>query len=351
MKRSLKKITVVSLLFSLAGVIYFTSTIFKKSSPVEHLVWQCSIADYDGNLIRKYPCGQCLFRDNGEIVMQCQNDRLRYLSAQGEALWELPLHVHHMFNWNRSQTEILALSSEVAQEHGESVRYDVLLTINTQGKFTRRFSFWEHRKEIEKELSSDPRSQDVIGTTDENIFKEVPARLEASHANSFYEIGNNVLERLHPAFVSGNFIVNVNHLRRIFIIDKELKKILFSIRLPYKHNIHDAQITPSGHLLVFNNRPFQDDVRASIEVWDLLEGKLLRRYLGDGKHPFVSKTQGGVRLLKDDRTVFSNNAGNVFYLDSKMNLVRTIKVDFVGKSLQGIDVRDVSKFLKENKTL
>ena len=316
----------------------------------DKIVSRCSILSGDRKVLRQYPGHICDFLPDGRLLTYTTR-YLRLLSAENRTLWGIHDHFHHQLQFNRKKDAILAMSSEVHEEEVGKVRYDVLKILDMRGEVQKAFRFYTHRQEL-KRLA---RNKELGSCTD----IEVPGvPFEFSHANSFFEINTNVLAKHIPAFKEGNYLINSNLLGLLFVVDRDLKKILWSFQYPdsLSSNLHDAQILENGHLLVYNNEVSDGQKEYStLDEYDLVARKRVWRYMASPPDSFSAKVGGGVQRLKSGNFFYSDltKVGRFVEVTPQGQQVWSFENPFVDDSgepvyIQQAKVVEVEKFLQAN---
>lgn len=316
-----------------------------------HNVIECSIISMEKKLIKKLPGGQCAFLPDGRVISG-QTTQLSMYSPEGKLLWQKDIGTHHQVNLNLAKSKILTLSSEVNPENKKLVRYDVAMVLDFNGNVTARFRVFEHKQELEKWLPASRR-----GKTYESPQIVPGVSLEYSHANSIYEIPDNPLAKLNPAFAQGNYVLNVSSLRLFLILDKEMKKIIWHAPAAKFHSdlVHDLQVLTNGDLLFFsNNGPRKNDKLSTVYECQPLTGKVVWRWPLKPRPDIASLHSGGAQLLENGNILLSDNTreGVGIEVDRKAKMLwmmpNRLEKDEVPFHFQQIKRYDLTEFLKNN---
>lgn len=270
-----------------------------------HNVIGCRIFSADMNLIRSYAGQTCLFFADGRFLSSNKRE-LKFFDANMNLLWSKTLHVHHQLNPSNDGKAVLVMSSEVKslpiKGVPADVRMDRLVVFDRNGKEVKNFSFFNHRAAFER-LLEDRGGIETFGFDwDKDIYPDL--KWEQSHANSFYEIPIGTKSSI-SAFRAGNYIVNANDLGLVFILDRQLKNILWHDFLgPKARLVHDAQVLKNGNILLYRNSE-PKRWKSTLEEYDPVLRKIVWQYPQSAKPSFYSQYGGGVQLLENGNILFN----------------------------------------------
>lgn len=295
---------------------------------------------------RVLPGERCLFLENGDYI-SATGTTLRYYSGTGEVRWELNGHFHHQMNFTNDRKRILVISSVLGSMQREQVkRYDRLIVIGLDGKVTSSLDLHIALEAAgAKSISVNNRFGDVVA-----------AELEGSHVNSFYEIPDLRKSSAPDWLKNATYVVNgLNH--GVMFIDKDLKKILRIWKSPFSffHNVHDAQITPSGSLIYFNNNSAAGSATmlySSVDEIDLRSGYRTLEIKAEPEVFFFSRHSGGVQVLTQDLIMFSHAiAGYFVYSRQKRKIIFAGHAPYINReqlvTAQQIKIEDLTEFVKK----
>lgn len=326
---------------------------------------RCTILNMSGDVLRTFPGSRCVFLPDGS-VLSGKARTLTFYDSSMTQLWQLPMENHHQINLSLDGKLFLVMTSSLRQRETLKVRYDRLEVMDRTGKRLKYFDFYDHYEDINRRIGKRKAPYVLIG---ESMREHVPedVKYEFSHANSFYEIPSNSNENKHAAFKKGNFIVNVNVADSegiLLILDKDLKKILWSMKQPKTKNnltsLHDVQFLPSGKLLAYTNlSPQSQGDFSSIDEIDPLTGKVTNLYVDSAPKNFFSPYCGGVQKLDSGHLLISditNEHGRAFEVDKKGKRIWQIDNPQKGTNgkpdiFQQIKREDLEAFLKNNRKL
>lgn len=267
---------------------------------LEHNVIECKIIDMKGKIIKNVGASRCIFLPDGNVVAGSYNKLIFYYPNMTKK-WEKKINTHHQLNLSIDEKQILVMSSTVHKIKNTNTRFDNFIIYDFDGNIIKQSDFFDQQKEILKRTAADRRRTYQIG---DSLKKHAPgADVEFSHANSFYEIDENSISDKHPAFKKGNYIININLLGLVIIMDSNLKTILWSMP-QYTHkelspSWHDVNVLKSGSLLVFNNNSYVVNKKPGTTIDEVnpltLEKKIL--FKKTSPVPFYSEYSGGIQIL------------------------------------------------------
>lgn len=339
----------------MALLVSFAAVAMKPTTP-NAILSGCLIISKDRELIRTHPGLICAYLPSGRFVsLDYNSDKIAFYSKTNMKLWERSGHYHHQLKFSPDRKSLLAMSSSFHTVERKRARYDVLQVLDLEGKTLKEFDFYAHRKQL-KALAPDKAK---FYPRKEASFPKIV--WEFSHANSFYEIQKNDLETAIPAFQSGNYLVNVNLLGLILVLDSKLSKILWSYHYPDNSgdNSHDVQVLANGHLLIYNNDYF-DGVKnySTLDEFDLMNKKLVWRYTASPPEAFHALQGGGIQKLSNGHVLFTDftKPGVIFEIDQASKVVWAgpdifKEADGQPRYVQEAKHSDVSEYLNHNSGL
>jgi hypothetical protein len=346
-------------------LIIFTQICFGKDfsgdqkMPVHNII-ECKIVDMNGKIIKNFGASRCIFLPDGSVVAGSYN-KLGFFNPKMTKRWEKKINTHHQLNLSVDSKQILVMSSTVHKVKNKNIRFDNFIIYDFDGNIIKQSDFFDHQKDLLSRTTPDKRQPLPIG---ESLKKHAPgAELEFSHANSFYEIDENMLGKKHSAFKKGNYIININLLGLVIVMDSNLKTILWSMP-QYTHkglrpSWHDVHVLKSGSLLVFNNNSFVENLKPGTTLDEVnpisLEKKIL--YQATSPELFYSEHSGGIQILPNNNLLITTVTpyGKAMEIDAKTKkVVWTMDNPVIDSSTgkpemyQQIRRLDLSSFLEKN---
>lgn len=319
----------------------------------------CHFIDNEGNVIKKFDGQFCAFLPDGSYAAGSPSG-ITFYKPNGTIKWHRKMNVHHQLNLNLAGDKLLVLSTTVNKFEGKTARFDKLIVLGLDGKKQMSYDFYEHREEFMKLAPREPGNiLAKLKFRDPALPTEV--EWEFSHANSFYEIPDNSAAAKNPAFAKGNFIVNGLGRHTVAVLDKKLKKVLWSQSM-YGHFKHDVQMQESGKILLYSNEnadPKTGKNYSAIHELDPITGETSVLYKADPPEAFNSPWLGGVQRLSNQHLLISDvtNGGRVLEIDGAGKVVWSMNYPFLdsrnGKpaEIQQAKRRDFSSFLKNHRGL
>ena len=214
------------------------------------------------------------------------------------------------------------------------------MVIDSEGKILARASAADYMKQLKEPVKTD--------------FMEKTGGHEETHFNSIYEIPANTLEAKLPWMKRGNIIINSLQ-AGIFVVTPDLSTVLKHMRLDHisgNHTVHDVQVTPEGHFLLFNNivAGRQGPAMSAIQKVDPVSGRVIFEFTALPHGMFYSAGGGGVQELPD--VIFFNHTttGGYVYSKKTKKIIRTMPRLKAGPQgiqwIQEMKLIDASGFLK-----
>lgn len=325
-----------------------------KKNKKQHNVIQCSIFDMQGQIIWHYQADMCLFLNDGRVIV-ARRKSLFMLSQTMDILWEKRFESHHQLNLGLTPDTFLVLGEEYKKWNGKLTKFDTAVVFNFYGQEIKRFSFYDHFREL-GEISNNGNQLWEIRN---DLRRNPDVKYEASHANSFYEIPENRYSRSHQAFKKGNFVINSNIQYLTFIVDKDLKNILWHLDhrtpSPRGDNAHDVQVLENGHLLIYGNED-KDKKYSSLYELDPFKLTLKTLFIGSPPSVFFSETAGGVQKISETTVLYSDltNGNWAYEVETKSPFKRIWSMEFslypppMSNKFQQAKRYDLSGFLEKN---
>ena len=322
-----------------------------------HNVVQCSIYGMDQRLLRQFRGGLCAFLPDGRVAYY-NRQGLTMDDPTGKLLWHRDWVISHQLNLDRSNTHLLTLARDFAPFGENWPESDTALVVDLQGNVVHSFNLAEHWKELEALTPWQNRRKWQFEQD------RSPKWAEFEHANSIYEIPENDLGAVNPAFRAGNYIINALGLDIVFVVDHEMKHLLWGSSLAAIDAIeaHDVQVLPNGHLLYYRNEgpgyagDFHDhDCCSSLVEFDLTKEAPVWTWSG-APELFYSPVMGGVQILDNGNVLFNHGgigiareitrAGEVVWSMRNFNARMFWPLPY-----QQIKRYDLSSFLEHNRNL
>jgi len=319
----------------------------------------CSILDVNGKLLRSFSGEFCRYFPDGKVLLSHGTTGLALYDSEMKLLWERKMHVHHMLR-ETNDHKLLVLSSSVHLFRNVMTRFDKIYKFDMNGNVEGSFDFFANVHDLEN--ANPLLLARGLGPYEWDHVALPEVHWEYSHANSVFEIPLSPAAKSIPAFQAGNIIVNVSSANYILILDKDLKKILYSFT--YLPNFdgdlvtHDVQVLKNGHLLVYvNNRQIGNNYVSTLEEFDQVEKKLVWQFHPKRSAVFNSKFSGGVQILDDGNILYSDTTrgGEVVEINRQGQELMRWSVPWVDPKtskplgLQEAKQLDLSQFLQHNR--
>lgn len=280
----------------------------------KHYILGCTIIDKEGRVLRQYRGGECIFLPNGYVASIRRMD-LRFFNAKMRLMWKKRIEPHHQINSSLDNKHLLVINTRshffpYSRPPSQNVYFDRFSIYDRKGNEVKYFDMYESWQEVAA-LTPVPFSPN------QRIAHGDQVRFEFSHSNSFYEIPENTAASKNHAFDEGNYIINERFRGLILVLDKELKKILWSVRYedlePGWKGAHDVQMQRNGKIILFDNLSFLfSDEKDFSTITELDPLTLKKKILFRAPSPtsFFSKFHGGVQRLSDGGLLITDSALN-----------------------------------------
>lgn len=300
------------ILFTVVIAIFFY---FKKSD--NYYVVSCEVFDLEMELVHHFPGTNCEYFNDGSVLV-AMGSKLTYFNKRMQILWQKNIIVHHSLESSFDQRKILLLANEFKSYNGVLTRFDVIKILDLKtGDELASWSSFDHSDKILKMVTWKYIKEEHPAYWEKNK-DEAPANFEFFHFNSFYEIPKNPKEKELPFIHENNYVVNTG-LGPVLFFDKNLNLLSSVLLNPSPHvNLHDVQVTPEGHLLIYRN--WTQESKSRLELLELPQLKTLWSFSGNRKFSnFFSKSLGSVQQLENGNFFFSDITEGGRILEIKPN--------------------------------
>jgi outer membrane protein assembly factor BamB len=128
------------------------------------------------------------------------------------------------------------------------------------------------------------------------------------HANTIQIVSRPVSEHF-PQVAEGDLLINLRSFDTVLAIDPKPGTVRWARRGTW-HQAHDAELTPQGTLMIFDNRADIGGSEASriLEI-DPRNGAELWSYDGGTAHPFASSIRGTKEVLANGNVLITESTG------------------------------------------
>ena len=124
--------------------------------------------------------------------------------ANNNIIWTSNKYVHHDLKFNSDEKSILVITSEVIKYKNLVVTSDCYSKRDLDKKKLSNWCAKDNIPELEK-MGFNFKPKAFL-----NTFTSEKVNYEISHANSIYEIPQNIGSDTNPAFQAGNYIINLS---------------------------------------------------------------------------------------------------------------------------------------------
>lgn len=264
----------------------------------------CSILDEKRKLIRQYAGTYCAFLPDGSLLQYLLGQKkLSRLDRNGLEVWHRNLMVHHQIKVTKDMESVYTLTAEVINSDLCKVRHDILEILDLKTGTT-KFK-WHVKNHISEFSQNSGYFTTYFARWGGGNFGDY--NCEVTHVNSIDEIAENSLSKKIDAFSEGNFIVNLQGLQHVIIMDKKLKSVLWKFFMGMDHDAHDVQVLSSGEILSYNNRG--NFLKNGILLKTLNpETKLVTWQFPEViQKQFIGPSNGGVQMI-NNKVLFNANS-------------------------------------------
>jgi hypothetical protein len=259
-------------------------------------VWDHAVLVEDGSLL--------VINKFAELLLLDRHSRLR---------WRRPLQVHHDVAVAPDRT-IFAVTREIRQHRGLSVRFDNLEQLGPEGEPISNWSSYRNLGELKRTL--DTRSFldgeiDRLGArqaTDPAAGSKSGESAEAEeklydyfHLNTVSLLPNTELGEKDRRFREGNLLLCFRNVNQLAILDQDSWQIVWSWGEGSLEWPHHPTMTPQGTILVFDNGLFRKHSRV-LEI-DPVSRETIWQYAADPPEEFFSPKKGSAQRLPNGNTL------------------------------------------------
>lgn len=331
----------------------FSTDLAARVGPLEKLkslslINACRIFTLEGKHIKTYPGQICIFLDDGSFI-SAHEKMIRRISKDNEILWEMAGHFHHQVNLTPDKQRILALSSDATIGAVEKQRQDKFIIFSLDGKILH-----EQKADFLFKEANVPFKELPLPSA---LARQMNARNEISHFNSFYEIPALTNKSPAPFIKTGNIIVNSLEFG-LFILSPDLSKVLHHtlFKNSLDHHVHDVQVNRNGNFIYFNNLASGISESEKIlyrhsEINEIhpLTHRIVNTFSGSPKQLFHSAICGNIQELSNDLWLFTHFlAGTFIYSKSSRKILASVSETHIeGERFmpsQQVTAQDLTKF-------
>jgi arylsulfotransferase ASST len=237
-----------------------------------------------------------LLPDGGIIGMFDEFGVVR-LDASSRVVWAWRGPVHHDLCMDEDgHTWSILHERRVVPEldRGEPVLDDFFIELSSDGKLLRRMSL----------ADCFLRSRYAAMLFDIPAFNE-----DVFHTNSIVVLDGSAVGRV-AAFRRGNLLVSIKRLNAVAVIDPDAGKVVWALAGQW-YGQHSAKLSPSGHVLLFDNLGTLRPASRVLEV-DPVTQRVIWSFGGRHDENLLSETVGFVERLGNGNTLITeSNRGRV----------------------------------------
>ena len=237
-------------------------------------------------------------------------------------IWIKNEPIHHEILISPQET-IIVFSKETKVYKKREVDFDTIKEYNFEGKLLQKYSMYENLpmfQKFHKKLELDfPKIPFLLEKSRRNLKSPWSGFYDYYRLNSMQILPKNNLGKKNKKFQEGNWLLSCRHGSLIFIIDKDTKKVIYSLnQFSIKSQIqgqHGVQLLENGNLLMFDNGRYRGESRI-IEL-----NPITLEIEFEYKQNFFSESQGYVEKINGNYMISESEKGRIFMINSKKELV------------------------------
>ncbi|MFH1867614.1 MAG: arylsulfotransferase family protein [Candidatus Omnitrophota bacterium] len=315
------------------------------------------LMDMEGNTVHDSELLREVILDNGYIIKGDYRGMGKY-RWDLTPIWERKdLKIHHDITLTPDDT-ILTIAKEVYEYNGRKVEFDIIVELDQNGDELARWSAWENLEYIKQ--FHNPILLDKTGGKIERIFLEKHSEFggdyDYHHLNSIQALPENPLAE-DKRFQKGNWLISLRNLSLVLILDKDTKKVAWSLGPEEVEWQHMPRMLSSGNILIFDNGKSKRRYSRVIELNPATK-EIVWEYRADPPESFLCISKGSAQRLPNGNTLIADSQnGRAFEVTKEKEIVwewynprfdKEGKRETIGRIIRY--PRDmIDKILKENK--
>lgn len=215
------------------------------------------------------------------------------MDRDSNLLWALPLNAHHDLHVAHDG-RIYGLTHRYTEDYARTVPHykspvlaDAVVILSPDGRVEDHITLIEALRDTPYEqLLHVP-----VSASDD-------AKHDYTHANSVMRLEADIAPKF-PLFRAGQLLVSLRNLDAIVVLDPGTRKVVWGARGPWKQQ-HDAQFTPQGRILIYDNLGYADGgstPHSRILELDPADGAVTWYFTGAPATYFYSSFHGNLQRL------------------------------------------------------
>lgn len=328
-------------------LVYNKSKVSSEDYILYYDGYLCRLLDRDGNVLFDFPGAYSQFtKAKNEIICAMKNYIVAY-NKDFDILWKYHCAIHHELIVT-PENHIMALSSEYDSINNISMRFDVVVCLDSTGKELYKWSTCEQREYLMNYMMKDTNifQFKIKGSLnpDSVLFKITPSLTkkndkgiyyptELFHSNTIQVIPSNEAEKIDTVFRKGNILLSFHNTHDILnsfiaVVDPINYKILWHYVQKDRKPIHTPAMLPNGHILMYVNavRKYESD-SSLIEEINPITKEVVWSYVekfpwGQGERG----SHGSCQRLQNGNTLISNLDGYIYEVTPDKNIVWSFNV-------------------------
>jgi len=269
--------------------------------------------------------------ENGDLLIIVENLILVKLDKDSNIKWIYRGNPHHdLFVDKKGTIYLLSLRERIDPKYPEKPIYDDYICILSP-------------------LGNELKCVSIIDSILRSNFTFLLNRIKGKYGDILHtntiEVLDGRLAHESNAFKKGNVLISMRNLNTVCIVDLNSKKVVWALSDLWKYQ-HQPTILENGNMLVFDNNPTLEDIKAIGNINYFLkeykslsdtvnEGAFSRviemnpfskaivwEYIGDKNYPLYSFVLGSAQRLPNGNTLITESvAGRVFEVRKTKEIV------------------------------
>ena len=221
------------------------------------------------------------------------------MSWDGEIIWRKFMFAHHELTTtpDGNLLTLLVNRREIPEiDVDTAIRDDEIAVLSADGDVLKKVSV------LDSWLAGPDKTQ--FARVRPNLRGGVKA-IELFHCNSVEWMDHKQLFDTHPLYGANHVLACSRHQSQVFIVDMTRGVTIWRWGLGELSGPHDAQLLPSGNVLLFDNGVARERSRA-VEM-DPRTNKIVWQYATPDDPHFYSKSKGSAQRLDNGNTLIANS--------------------------------------------
>jgi len=233
--------------------------------------------------------------DDGSILVLYGGQGFVKLTADSKLVWKRANMAHHLFEV-QPDGHILTLTrhwEDHADVSADPVLVDYIAELDADGNTLRELSLLDA---VQKNADAEATWR-KSGSTRKDVF----------HANSVATVTDALAKKL-PGVEAGMVLVSMRDANMLVIVDPATNTVAWSKAGGF-HKQHDAEVTPDGDIMLFDNHDSWSKQHSAVEVYDPQTWSKRWSFAGSDAEPFWTQSAGVQHLLDNGDVLIVETEG------------------------------------------